>query len=145
VFLRNRLALLAPHGTSADPSALPAGAKIAVAGPEVPAGRIWREYLSAKGLLGELEPRFANADNVRAVLGLFEAGAADYALVYATDARAARREHATWVPEDGPPVEYVAAAVGTPSADARAYLDWLHSDAFAAVARDLGFDPVPSR
>jgi molybdate transport system substrate-binding protein len=141
VFLRNRLAMLAPRGKPADPAAIPDGAKIAVAGPEVPAGRVWRDYLRGKGLLEKLENRFANADNVRAALTMFDAQAADYALVYATEAKAAQRRHETWAPEDGPAIEYVAAAVGTPTEEAKAFLAWLRTAGIGAVGKTLGFEP----
>lgn len=145
VFLRNKLCLLAPRGKAADLAAIPDKAKISVAGPEVPAGKAWREYLRGKGLLEKLESRFANADSVRAALTMFDAQAADYALVYATDARAAQRKHETWIPGDGPVIEYYAVVIGKPSDDARAFLEYLRSAQFAPGAKQLGFEVPPAK
>ncbi|MEK7466533.1 MAG: molybdate ABC transporter substrate-binding protein [Planctomycetota bacterium] len=143
VFLTNRLALLGPQGTLAL-DGIPATTKVAIAGPEVPAGKAWRKYLEGSGRLAGLEARFVIADSVRAALALFESGAVDYTLVYATDAKAAKRAHAAWTPPDGPVTEYVAAVVaGRDSAEARTFVGWLGSAGFQEDARKRGFGIPP--
>jgi molybdate transport system substrate-binding protein len=115
---------------------------LALAAPPVPAGRYAREYLSRVGLLDELEPRIVNADNVRAALAMVESGAADCALVYLSDARAAPSAQLLWTATaaNNPDIVYVAAALSrsaSPWADA--YLDWLGSEAFMEAAESRGF------
>lgn len=139
VFLTNRLALLGPEGTIGF-DGIPATAKVAIAGPEVPAGKYWLQYLGGAGRLSALEGRLVLAENVRAALALFEESAVDYALVFATDAPAAKRPHATWSPPDGPVTEYVAAIVaGHESDEARAFLEWLGSAWLRREAAKAGF------
>lgn len=144
VFLTNQLALLGPAGTIGLES-IPATAKVAIAGPEVPAGKYWRGYLADKGRFAVLEGRLVNADNVRSALALFESETVDYALVFRTDALKARRANAVWSPPDGPVTEYVAAVIaGHDSAEARAFLDWLGSPWVRTAAARLGFG-VPAK
>src|SRR5262245_46388181 len=145
VFLANRLVLVGRSDLAtppADPAALAAGRwSLVLAGPAVPVGKYARAYLERKGLLATLEPRAAVADDVRAALALVEAGTADTAFVYLTDARVAKDARLLWTapPEDDPGITYVAAAVqGAPPA-ARAYVEWLRSEAFLARAEELGF------
>lgn len=147
-FLSNTLVMVARSDMS-DPAATPEdlrgrGGKIAVAAPAVPAGKYARAYLTQKGLLADLEPRFVNGDNVRATLSLVESGAADYAFVYATDARIAEDAAQVWQApaEDDPGIRYVAAAVNGPhAAAAGAYVAWLNSAEFQQAAAALGFLP----
>lgn len=144
VFLTNRLALVAPPG-SAGLADIRDGTTVAIAGPEVPAGKAWRKYLDSSRALGDRKPRFVLGDDVTATLAAFESGAADFALVYQTDAGAAKREHSTHVPADGHVVEYVAAIVaGHETAESRAFLDWLGSKNFQEEARSRGFG-IPAR
>ncbi len=139
VFLTNRLAIVGPEGT-AGLDGIPATAKIAIAGQEVPAGKYWLQFLAGAGRLSAFEGRFVIAENVRAALALFEERAVDYALVFATDAPAAKRPHATWSPPDGPVTECVAAIIaGHESDEARAFIDWLGSAWFQREALKHGF------
>ncbi|TAH35109.1 MAG: molybdate ABC transporter substrate-binding protein [Planctomycetota bacterium] len=150
-FLSNTLVMVARSGL-ADAVTSPGQlkgvkGKIALAAPAVPAGRYARAYLTKAQLLAELEPRFVNADNVRAALALVESGAADYAFVYATDARVARDARQVWQapPEDDPGIVYVAAAVRGRHAEAAGkYVAWLNSPAFQQAAAALGFLPPRS-
>ena len=61
-------------------------AHVAVAAPEVPAGRYARGALEAEGVLAAVEPRFVLAADVRAALAWVARGEADAGIVYATDA-----------------------------------------------------------
>jgi molybdate transport system substrate-binding protein len=143
VVLANRLALIARAGLRCAPDAILPGSKAAIPGPEVPAGRAWRDWLRKAGHLERLEPRFAVAPNARAALALFESGAADYAFLYATDGRLARRAHSDWSPPGAPSVPYVAAAATGAGPEATRWLEFLGSPAFLDEARKLGFTDPP--
>jgi molybdate transport system substrate-binding protein len=144
-FLANQLALLVREG--ADRSATrPAdlvdrSGPFALAGPEVPAGRYARAWLEKNGLLQPLTSRIVNGASVRAALGLVESGAAEYAFVYATEARVAKTAQVVWTaPADGgASIVYVGAALRHASDAERAYLRWLSSPTFLESAEDLGF------
>lgn len=145
--LRNRLALvgrpeLAEKVHSPADLAAQSG-RIALAGAAVPAGKYARAYLQAKGLLDALAPRIVDADHVRAALALVESETADFAIVYATDAKAAKRAALMWTApdEDDPGIVYFAARLARASAPAAAYLDFLASGAFLAAAERAGFVP----
>jgi len=144
-FLSNRLMVvarpdLAAKVTSAE-SLKELPGKLALGGEAVPAGKYARAWLTKKGLLDALQPKIVNADNVRAALALVEAGAADAAIVYATDARVATKAKLAFAvpPADDPGPEYVAAAVAGASAPARDYVQWLLSAEFQEAAAKLGF------
>jgi molybdate transport system substrate-binding protein len=62
---------------------------VALPTPVVPAGHYAREWLARKGLLKVVEMRAVQTENVRATLAAVDAGNADAAIVYATDARVA--------------------------------------------------------
>lgn len=90
VVMRNRMAIVVPAEGAAQvqtPADLRQLAHIAIAAPDVPAGRFGREVLERQGLLGALEPHFVLAPDVRAVLAWVARGEADAGLVYVTDAR----------------------------------------------------------
>jgi molybdate transport system substrate-binding protein len=144
-FLSNRLVVvaradLAPPLTGLEGLKALAG-KLALAGEAVPVGKYARAWLTRKGLLKDLEPKVVNAENVRAVLALVEAGSADAGVVYATDARVAVHAKVAFAvaAEDDPGIEYVAAAVAGSSAIAHAYVAWLRSAEFQDAAEKLGF------
>ena len=110
----------------------------------MPAGRYARAWLAARELLAPLQPKIVSADNVRAALALVESGAAAAAIVYATDARIARRARLLFaVPAaEDPGVVYVAAAVRAGNEQAAAaFLGWLGSAEFLAAATQRGFLP----
>lgn len=145
VVLVNRLALVVPAEAKGDGlESIPPGSKIAIAGPEVPAGKAWRKYLAGKGLLAGLEPRFVIADDVRSALALFDDSAVDAALVYATDVPQAFRKRRAWTPPDGPAIEYVAAAVAGRGPMAARFVEFLGSKSFQDDARKAGFE-IPAR
>jgi molybdate transport system substrate-binding protein len=145
-FLGNRLALVARSGLerpASSPAAL-AGSSgtIALAGPEVPAGRYARAWLEKNGLLAGLSPRIANAASVRAALGLVESGAADHAFVYATEAGAAKTARLVWTADAGDEaasIVYVAGVLAKSGAPARAYAQWIAGTGFSDRAAAMGF------
>lgn len=97
---RNRLVLVAPadrpagRPTGADApalsralTALEPGARIGLAGAEVPAGRYAREALAGLGLLASLRHRLVPGGSVRTVVEWVARGEVTLGLVYASDAR----------------------------------------------------------
>ena len=144
-FLSNRLVVVARPDltvklTSAE-SLKELPGRLALGGEAVPVGRYARAWLTKKGLLDALQPKIVSADNVRAALALVEAGAADAAVVYATDAKVATKAKLAFeVPAvDDPGPEYVAAAVAGSNATAHEYVKWLLSADFQVAAAKLGF------
>ena len=100
------------HGV--DELLAPAFARIAVGDPAaVPVGVYTREYLERLGLWAKFQPRLVPTVNVRAALAAVDAGNADAAFVYATDAPiAAHASVAFTVPADqAPPIRYPGAVV----------------------------------
>jgi molybdate transport system substrate-binding protein len=91
----NHLALIAPTGSKLKlrigkgmplAKALGPGGRLAVAGPEVPAGRYARAALTKLGLWDQLEDHLAPAENVRAALAFVARGECPLGIVYDTDA-----------------------------------------------------------
>jgi molybdate transport system substrate-binding protein len=144
-FLSNRLVVVVrpdlPTKITSAESLKDLPGKLALGGEAVPVGKYARTYLTKKGLLDALQPKIVSADNVRAALALVEAGAADAAVVYATDAKVAKKAQLAFeVPAaDDPGPEYVAAAVAGAPAPARDYVKWLLSADFQEAAARLGF------
>ncbi len=145
-------ALVVISGAGADPvdlEDLPAAlgeGRLAMAMVEaVPAGIYGRAALESLGLWGDLAPRVAQADNVRAAMALVAAGAAPYGIVYATDAAAEPRVAVVAkLPRDShPPIVYPAALVAGADPAAAAFLDWLGGAEARGVFADLGFGPPP--
>ena len=61
--------------------------RLAVAGPEVPAGKYGREALTKLGVFDSVKDKLAPAQNVRAALAFVAQGASPLGIVYDTDAR----------------------------------------------------------
>ena len=152
----NALVLIAPAGSSvsfdpvpgADLSALIGEGRLAIGEPRsVPAGAYAMESLAALGLDASIEGRLAPVENVRAALSLVASGEAPVGIVYATDARAEPRVRVvTTFPESShAPIVYPAAVTASAAdpAAARAFLDWLGSEAGRAVLEAEGFLPPP--
>ena len=94
--LGNRLVIasrripLHPLSLGELPGRLRPGERLALADPAVvPAGRYARAALESAGVWGQLQDRIAPADSVRAALALVERGEAPFAIVYASDLKAA--------------------------------------------------------
>lgn len=145
-FLSNRLALVGRAGLEDAPTSptelVGRGLRLALAGPAVPAGRYAREYLARVGALDALQPSIVSADHVRAALALVESGAADCAMVYLSDARAAPTAQLLWTATaaNNPDIVYVAGVLTRSTAPwADSYLDWLGSEEFLAAAELRGF------
>jgi molybdate transport system substrate-binding protein len=143
----NRLVVVQPA------AALPAGAaplsqllakgRIALADPaSVPAGRYAQASLTRLGLWNAVAPRVVRAENVRAALALVERGAAEWGVVYATDARASRQVRAVRMlpAASHPPIRYPLARLrASTSADAEGFRRFLLSAAGKAIFARFGF------
>jgi molybdate transport system substrate-binding protein len=93
--LSNRLALIAPAGSAVKlkvAQGMPIGralgaGRLALAGPEVPAGKYGRAALTALGVWSQVEDRLVSAENVRTALLYVSRGEAPLGIVYDTDAK----------------------------------------------------------
>jgi molybdate transport system substrate-binding protein len=143
----NRLVVVqpstAPAAGNAPLARLLATGRIALADPaSVPAGRYAQAALERLGLWSTVAPRVVRAENVRAALALVERGAADWGLVYATDARASRRVRAVrMLPANShPPIRYPLARLrASTSPDAEGFRRFLLSPLGKAIFARFGF------
>lgn len=137
-FLSNSLAVIARRESKVD---LESASTIALAEPNsVPAGIYARAYLQQIGLWERVAPRIIPTENVRAALAAVEAGNADLAIVYSTDARTSS-EVRTLQEVPWPSISYpVALLAGSNSAGAAArFLEYLQSPEARAIFAKHGF------
>jgi molybdate transport system substrate-binding protein len=93
--LTNRLALIAPANSTVKLTVgrnMPigralGGGRLAIAAPDVPAGKYGRAALASLGVWPQVKDRLAPAENVRAALLYVSRGEAPLGVVYDTDAR----------------------------------------------------------
>jgi len=149
--LGNRLVLVAPRsdtravtlGPRAPLAAMLGNGRLAMADPDsVPAGRYGKAALVRFGIWDQLAPRVVRAENVRAALALVERGAARFAIVYATDARASAlvRVAGVFPPGSHPPIRYPLARLrASTSADAEGFRRFLLSPPGKAIFARFGF------
>ncbi|ATY31994.1 molybdate ABC transporter substrate-binding protein [Sphingomonas psychrotolerans] len=143
----NRLVVVQPSTArpagAAPLSQLLANGRIALADPaSVPAGRYAQASLTRLGLWNAVAPRVVRGENVRAALALVERGAAEWGVVYATDARASRRVRAVRMlpAASHPPIRYPLARLrASTSADAEGFRRFLLSGAGRAIFARFGF------
>lgn len=151
--LTNRLVLIAPAGSRVQLAivrgfplaALLGDRRLAMADPDsVPAGKYGRAALESLGVWGEVAPKVARAENVRAALALVARNETPLGVVYRTDALAEPRVRTVgeFPAELHPQIVYPAAIVTTgQSKIAYAYLRYLRSHAALAVWQRHGFGP----
>jgi molybdate transport system substrate-binding protein len=136
-----RLTLVIAQG-SGWLEALPQG-RIATGDPShVPVGKYAEQSLRALGAWAAVAPRLAKADNVRSALVLVERGEAAAGIVYATDAAVAKGVAVAGVFPDSlhDPIVYpIALLAGRDQGGARAFYDYLISEAAHAVFIKHGF------
>ncbi len=155
VFASNQLVVieadgLAPPLRSPDDLARPGLRRIALAAPQVPAGKYAREWLARRGLLDAVAGRVIDQEDVRATLAAVDSGSADAGIVYATDARVAKRAQIAFTVPDGeqPRIVYVAVGVagrpGSHTTLADAFLGHLHGPEAQRTLRAAGFSPAPA-
>jgi molybdate transport system substrate-binding protein len=150
----NRLVLIAAKDSAVTLDPTPGfslrealdGGRLAVAAPEVPAGKYARAALAALGVLRSVERRFASAENVRAALTLVARGEAPLGIVYRSDAVAEPvvRLVATFPEDVHPPIIYPAALLrSSKSLEARSLLAFLRSATARASFEKAGFTSLP--
>jgi len=110
----------------------------------VPAGVYTLEALRTLGAWDGLKEQLAQADNVRAALALVATGAAPWGIVYATDARVEPRVHLRGAfPENShTAITYPAAHIKGGDPEGVAFLEFLKTDAVAAIFQEAGFQAV---
>lgn len=114
--------------------------KVAIGDPSaVPAGVYAREALQRAGVWAAIEPKIVPCENVRAALAAVESGGADAAIVYATDARLAKRTKVA-LTLDQQAVYPIAVVRGAKHADAaRRFVDYCRSDEAMRIFTKFGF------
>jgi molybdate transport system substrate-binding protein len=108
----------------------------------VPAGKYARAAFESLGMWDALQPRLAEAENVRAALLLVARGEAPLGAVYASDAKAEPRVRvvAIFPGSSHPAIVYpVARIAASRQPQAAAFVEWLHSPAALAIFRAHGF------
>jgi molybdate transport system substrate-binding protein len=109
----------------------------------VPAGVYARIYLQNAGVWKTIESRVVPTDNVRSALAAVEAGNADAAIVYATDARVSKKTRVAFQvpPALAPPITYPFAALrdSTNKRGARRLLEYLRSSDARRIFAKHGF------
>ena len=111
----------------------------------VPAGIYAKDSLEALGQWPALQPRLAEADNVRAALRLVAVAEAPLGIVYATDAVAepAVRVLGTFPDDSHPPILYPAALTMDAQDGTQAFLDFLSTAPAVEVFESQGFGTDP--
>jgi molybdate transport system substrate-binding protein len=122
--------------------------RLALADPKtVPIGIYAREYLQKARLWDVLLPKAIIVENVRAALAAVEAGNADAAFVYKTDAAISKKANvAVQIPgEEGPKISYSVALVeNAPHGEAaKAFLGYTMGEDAAKVFQKFGFITLP--
>jgi molybdate transport system substrate-binding protein len=122
--ISNHLVLIAPSDSSVAlvvapgmPLTLALGAgRLALAGPDVPAGKYARASLRSLGLWNSVEGRLASAETVRSALAFVARGETPLGVVYDTDARLEPRVRVVGRFPDAshPPIVYPIALVAGP-------------------------------
>lgn len=146
VLASNRLVVLvAPHlrRRPARPGDLLAQEirRVAVPDGAVPIGRYARAWLAAQGLLEPLAARLVPTEHARATLAAVDAGHAEAAIVYATDARLARAARPAFeIPDaEQPRIVYAAARLLGARPGAERLLAFLGGDEARRVLAAAGF------
>jgi molybdate transport system substrate-binding protein len=152
--LTNHLALIAPAASGLNltirpgfPLATALGdGRLAVAGPDVPAGKYGRASLQALGVWDSVKDRLAPAENVRGALAFVAQGEAPLGIVYDTDAKSEPKVRIVGLFPDAshPRIVYPAALVAaSQNPGAGVYLAFLQSPKAAAIFRRYGFIMLP--
>ncbi len=107
-----------------------------------PAGLYAKESLESLGVFASVEPRFAQAENIRAALALVARGEARFGIVYATDAKAEPKVRVvgTFPEASHKPIVYPVALVATSTNPvAPKVLSFLSSQAATKILLAQGF------
>ena len=115
---------------------------VALAEPQtVPAGIYAKQWLQKTGVWPAVMTKVVPLENVRAALAAVEAGNADVAIVYKTDALSSREVRIEYEVLDGPRISYPAAVIATTTERGRAeeFVRYLASDAAKSIWKKHGF------
>jgi len=148
--LTNHLALIAPADSKISlrigknmPLAAALGAdRLAIAGPEVPAGKYGQASLTALGVWPSVQDKLARAENVRAALAFVARGETPLGIVYDTDAAVEPKVRIVGLFPDNshPPILYpIALVAASKNPDAKALLAFLESPGATAIFHKYGF------
>lgn len=148
--LTNRLALIAPAdstsrlviGRNFGLAAALGGGRLAMAAPEVPAGKYGEAALTSLGVWPSVQARTARAENVRAALQFVARGETPFGIVYDTDAKVEPKVRIVGLfpLNSHPPILYPAALVSSSgAADAPAFLYYLRGPEAGAIFARHGF------
>ena len=148
--LTNHLALIAPAGAAAKlkidrnmPLAAALGdGRLAMAGPDVPAGKYGKAALTALGVWPGVQAKLAQAENVRGALAFVARGEAPLGIVYDTDAKIETKVKIVGLfPEwTHPKIVYPAAVVAYSSnPNAGGFVGFLQGPEAGAIFRRYGF------
>lgn len=147
--LSNKLVAIANQTLDDSVNALssPSIERIALADPNLaPAGAYAREALQSAGLWDALQPKIIIAPHVRAAVAFVEAGNADAAIVYATDAAAAKNVRTADILQRSSyrPIVYplVTLESDDPLDAADAFARFLSSPDARNIFRSHGFEPL---
>ena len=154
--LTNHLALIAPADAKTAlkiakgmPLAKALGeGRLAVAGPDVPAGKYAKAALTTLGVWASVSGKLAQAENVRAALQFVARGESPYGVVYDTDAKVEPKVKIVGLFPDAshPPIIYPAALVaGAKNPQAAAFLSFLSGPQAGVVFKKYGFTVLPRR
>ncbi len=155
--LTNHLALVAPATSKVRlamrpgmplAAALGSAGRLAVAGPEVPAGRYARASLQALSVLDSVKDKLASAENVRAALLFVARGETPLGIVYDTDAKIEPKVRIVGLFPDTshPKIVYPGALVSaSQNPQAAAFLRFLQGPQASSVFRKCGFIPLARR
>ncbi len=147
--LTNHLALIAPASSTVQLKVGPnmpllkalGEGKLAMAGPDVPAGRYGKAALGALGVWPQVEARAVYGDSVRAALIFVDRGEAPLGIVYDTDAKVDPGVRIVGLfPESShAPIRYPIALTQGAQPAAEAYARFLEGPEAAAIFRKYGF------
>lgn len=122
--------------------------RLSIADPAaVPAGVYAKAWLTGRHLWEKIQPITVGADNVRGALAVVEAGNADAAIVYRTDAAVSRKVKIAFaVPAtETPSIVYLAALCkeAPNAAEAKPFAEFLQGEKAADIFRKRGFTVIP--
>ncbi len=154
--LTNNLALIAPAdskvalkiGKGMSLAKALGDGRLAVAGPDVPAGKYAKASLSALGVWDSVSGQLAQAENVRMALQYVARGESPLGIVYDTDAKVEPKVRIVGLFPAGthPKIVYpVALVAGSKNPEAAKFLAYLSGPQAAAVFRKYGFTVLPRR
>lgn len=144
--VENQVALVVPKGNPAGVKTfddVANAAKIALGNSDVPVGQYSEEIFTNMGIWASLQSYITFGSNVKEVTTWVSEGTVDCGVVYSTDAMAAGLEIVAYAPAGSlkTPVLYPAAVMNiSKNVDAaKAFLDYLRSDACSKVFESAGF------